>query len=1009
MRGRYFLIFIFALAAIALDPHSAQATHEGVPHYELSVVLLPERGELRGGALIHLPPLKEGAEPYRLHMSGFEIISLSLDEDKIELLADDVGVIEVHSGGTLTILYAVGFGNSAVIDGPDNAGVVRGGAITGSGAFLMEGWYPRVEGAGTYSLSVLSPGPLVPVSEADHVSSEKQERGILYKFILEEPTDGITLVAGDYTVSRAEVDGIALEAYFFEGDEELAVQYLKRTAGYIKMYTQMIGPFPYKRFAVVESAWPTGYSMPTYTLIGQQVARLPFILDTSLGHEVLHQWLGNSIRVSGGGNWAEGMTSYLADHHYEDLKGQGAEYRKRLLTDFVTYVSPASEITLSEFVSRTGHATRAVGYAKGAMLFHMLKKEVGEEAFSNALKEFYSTHRGGEAGWHEIQMAFELASDKDLGWFFIQWVEQKGLVNFVLSDVRHLALGGDRLDFVIKQAGPQKRFTMPLDVYVASLEGKPSVHRREVQVQQQTNAYTLEFGGPVVSVVFDPDYDIMRALSSLELPPTVSALTARPGVFVRLDGESPGYGAFSAMFAERGYEVVNAADLKFSQLNGKPAVVAANAEGVLRVLFAKVPAAVNPEAGVSIEVMGNPLYPGNALAVLHSDTEENAALAAPKLTHYGRYSRLAFKGGRNVLKETADSSMGVRRNIAPEVVGIRTSSAIGLGDIIREAARKPIVFVGEAHTEYAHHKVQLEFIRQMKEAGHDIAIGMEMFQTPFQNALDNYVAGDTDEEEFLRQSEYFTRWTYNYHLYREILDYARTHGIQVVALNQKAEVVQRVSRGGLDALSDEQRAMLPADMDLTDEAYRSRLRSVFGQHAAGKAFDNFYLAQIIWDETMARSVAEYMGANPGRKMVVITGQGHTAWRSGIPRRVARLSGLDYSLVIQDDSGVLSPEMADFVLFSSPMKAPDFPVIGIMAGTSDKGILVEEVSAAGAAEAAGIQKSDIITMAAGQEMKKLVDLKLLLFNLRPGDKLEVKVLRKRLLFGRRELAVEVEIR
>ena len=161
----------------------------------------------------------------------------------------------------------------------------------------------------------------------------------------------------------------------------------------------------------------------------------------------------------------------------------------------------------------------------------------------------------------------------------------------------------------------------------------------------------------------------------------------------------------------------------------------------------------------------------------------------------------------------------------------------------------------------------------------------------------------------------------------------------MVALNQRNEVVSKVSRQGMDALTEEERAMLPLNMDMTDEAYRRRLRGIFGQHAPGGAFTNFHLAQVVWDETMARSIAEYLGENPGRKMVVITGQGHTAWRSGIPERVRRQTGLDYALVVQNEEGALSPEKADYVLFADEMPAPVFPVIGVKLRRLENGFYI----------------------------------------------------------------------
>ena len=166
---------------------------------------------------------------------------------------------------------------------------------------------------------------------------------------------------------------------------------------------------------------------------------------------------------------------------------------------------------------------------------------------------------------------------------------------------------------------------------------------------------------------------------------------------------------------------------------------------------------------------------------------------------------------------------------------------------------------------------------------------MEMFQRPFQKDVDEYIQGAIDERTFLRRTEYFKRWVFDYNLYKPILDFARENKIPVVALNQRKEITDKVSRSGLDSLTEEERKDVPQQMDFSDSGYRDRLETVFSQHKArsGKDFDFFYQAQVLWDETMAMSVDEFLRKNPDYRMVVIAGGGHVAYGSGIPKRAFR--------------------------------------------------------------------------------------------------------------------------
>lgn len=150
--------------------------------------------------------------------------------------------------------------------------------------------------------------------------------------------------------------------------------------------------------------------------------------------------------------------------------------------------------------------------------------------------------------------------------------------------------------------------------------------------------------------------------------------------------------------------------------------------------------------------------------------------------------------------------------------------------LIPRLADRRVVFVGEAHDRYEDHLNQLAIIRGLHQRGADLAIGMEMFQQPFQAALDAYIADEIDEDEMLRRTDYFERWRFDYRLYRPILRFAREQGIPVIALNLEREITTKVGDGGLEALSAEERARIPAVIDRDDPAYRARVKAVFDLH-----------------------------------------------------------------------------------------------------------------------------------------------------------------------------------
>ncbi|MEO0704801.1 MAG: ChaN family lipoprotein [Cyanobacteria bacterium J06649_5] len=202
-----------------------------------------------------------------------------------------------------------------------------------------------------------------------------------------------------------------------------------------------------------------------------------------------------------------------------------------------------------------------------------------------------------------------------------------------------------------------------------------------------------------------------------------------------------------------------------------------------------------------------------------------------------------------------------------------------------------VVYLAENHNSAADHAAQLEIVQSLAEAG-DIAIALEMFQRPFQAPLDAYLAGEITEAELVEQSEYETRWGFDWELYAPIIRYAKAQSIPLIALNTPAEVTRKVAREGLAGLSGEDLEHIPpiAEVDTSNVAHRKWVGEVFNAHGgAGHSlnFENFYAAQVLWDETMAARIATQLDAEPNRRVVVLAGEGHVVYGHGIPSRVER--------------------------------------------------------------------------------------------------------------------------
>jgi uncharacterized iron-regulated protein len=128
---------------------------------------------------------------------------------------------------------------------------------------------------------------------------------------------------------------------------------------------------------------------------------------------------------------------------------------------------------------------------------------------------------------------------------------------------------------------------------------------------------------------------------------------------------------------------------------------------------------------------------------------------------------------------------------------------------------------------------------------------------------------------------------------------------------------------------------VPEYFDLSDMDYRERLREFFGRHAGSgeRNFDFFYQAQVLWDESMAYNLDDFVRKNPDYKVVVLAGTGHMTFGSGIPKRSFRLNSRDYAVILNE--GDIEKDVADFVLFPTSLAMPDSPKLGVLLGRGQK--------------------------------------------------------------------------
>ncbi|MGD9304518.1 MAG: M1 family aminopeptidase, partial [Desulfobacterales bacterium] len=440
--------------------------------------------------------------------------------------------------------------------------------------------------------------------------------------------------------------------------------YLAATVDYLSFYSNLFGPYPFKKFAVVENFFPTGYGFPSYTLLGGSVLRLPFIIHTSLGHEIAHCWWGNGVYVDyDSGNWSEALTTYVSDYLYKEKRSnmEAKSYRQQILRNYATLVTPDNDFALNHFVSRHDPVTKTIGYDKGAMVFHMLRKLTGEKAFWQALRDIYKEQRFKQTSWKDLQQAFEKQSTHSLQAFFEQWVFQKGAPRFYLDGVNVEPLVDKwRIRGNIVQQKPYYAFPLTLTLETS---GQMIVKHLNIAADRAT-AFEMESQMPPQKVIVDPEVNIMRRLFDTEVPPAINSLKGSPSVMFLVSDTADAELANSAKLLAlslglKKYEIVSAENSNQTQLRENDLVVIGHP--LQKTLLRNMPpqfavdhrsfvlnnSVYNQSSDVFFGVCRHPFDSHRVAALFLPLSSDYAELAARKITHYGKYSYLVFKNGKN--------------------------------------------------------------------------------------------------------------------------------------------------------------------------------------------------------------------------------------------------------------------------------------------------------------------------------------------------------------------------
>lgn len=615
----------------------------------------------------------------------------------------------------------------------------------------------------------------------------------------------------------------------------------------------------------------------------------------------------------------------------------------------------------------------AVGF-----IFHMIKLNIGESKFQTGLNKMADLKDMPSLTWLQILRCFD-GIDADS--FYDAYFSKNPLIKLTVKNAEYISEKGNYyITFTLLRKYGDKVVNIP---YALEYGNKKEYGRLQSSIDRE-ETFKVPVNTGAVKLILDPNYHVIRELTDSEKSPVIADILHKENVLY-IDNQHNN--AVSAVFKNIRY--VKDDEVKFSDLEDSDVIIGSYDNKIAKFFADKrVSSADNSEYFIFKNPMNKDKY------ILIANNIQTGSIHL--LENYAFNQELIFKNDKLVSKASMPSDMGINILEHKKDVIVDVKKLDTFQDMMKKASAYKVIFAGESHNEYSHHANQLAVIEYLNNSKKKTAIAMEMVQYEYLNVVNDFVKGRITEKEMLDGIYYYNNWSFDYSLYAPIFRYARDNNIDIIPLNIERDITSKVFQGQIDNLTEEQALSLPGRMKVMNNKYEDKIKSVFEMHAGSTGkFTDFFLAQNIWDEIMAKHLADYRKANPDTSIVVICGNGHAGKYSGIPLRYKRITGEDSFVIMQGEYINQEGNNADVYIYPEEIKSKGTPKIGVAISIDDEknGIVkVESVTKKSPAEQAGIKNGDIILKCGYHDIRNIGNLKYALYEKGYNNILECEIKR-----------------
>jgi len=215
-----------------------------------------------------------------------------------------------------------------------------------------------------------------------------------------------------------------------------------------------------------------------------------------------------------------------------------------------------------------------------------------------------------------------------------------------------------------------------------------------------------------------------------------------------------------------------------------------------------------------------------------------------------------------------------RRGESGEIVSIE--------GLVSEISPGSTLFLGELHGFEVVASGQMQVLEELRRQGHKVDVGLEFFTYTKQSVVDQFVHGMINEGTFLDQVGWAKSMDFGFYR-KQALFPRHDQGEFTWAINAPQNVTRSVAKRGLENLTEEEKQLLPPNLELGRADYLDRFRESMGGHVEEKDLLRYFQAQSVWDETMAWQLTNHQ---TGNTKVVVVGEFHVQYGGGLPNRLS---------------------------------------------------------------------------------------------------------------------------